>query len=55
LQPTFHARSPLFRIDHIFISPHFETVKVEVKKTSDTRIASDHLPLIADLRLFRRP
>ncbi len=54
LQPTFHAWSPLFRIDHIFISHHLETRHVEVKKTSDTRMASDHLPLIADLQLFRR-
>lgn len=49
IQPTFHAHSPLFRIDHIFISRHLQTVRVEVRKTSNTRQASDHLPLIADL------
>jgi endonuclease/exonuclease/phosphatase family metal-dependent hydrolase len=52
LQPTFHAWSPIFRIDHIFISHHLKTLNFEVKKTSDTRCASDHLPLIADLQLI---
>ncbi|MGD8295113.1 MAG: endonuclease/exonuclease/phosphatase family protein [Desulfobacterales bacterium] len=50
-QPTFHSRSPLFRIDHIFVSHHFQTINVEVKNTPETRTASDHLPLIADLEL----
>ena len=48
-QPTFHSRSPLFRIDHIFVSRHFRTVNVEVTKNPATQAASDHLPLAADL------
>ena len=48
-QPTFHSKSPLFRIDHIFVSRHFRTVNVEVIKTPATQTASDHLPLTADL------
>jgi len=48
---TFHSRSPLFRIDHIFVSPHFRTVSVEAIKTPDTQTASDHLPLKADLAI----
>lgn len=48
-KPTFHSRSPVFRIDHIFVSEHFKTLKVEVKKNKKTRIASDHLPIIVDL------
>jgi endonuclease/exonuclease/phosphatase family metal-dependent hydrolase len=48
-QPTFHSRSPLFRIDHIFVSRHFHILNVEVTKTPDTQTASDHLPLTADL------
>jgi endonuclease/exonuclease/phosphatase family metal-dependent hydrolase len=50
-KPTFHSKSPLFRIDHIFISKHFNPLKVEVKINTDTRMASDHLPLIADLAM----
>jgi len=50
-QPTFHSRSPLFRIDHIFVSRHFRTLNVEVTRTLDTQTASDHLPLVADLAI----
>jgi endonuclease/exonuclease/phosphatase family metal-dependent hydrolase len=49
--PTFHSRSPLFRIDHIFVSRHFRTLNVEVTRTLDTQTASDHLPLVADLAI----
>jgi endonuclease/exonuclease/phosphatase family metal-dependent hydrolase len=49
--PTFHSRSPLFRIDHIFVSRHFQTLNVEVTRTLDTQTASDHLPLVADLAI----
>jgi endonuclease/exonuclease/phosphatase family metal-dependent hydrolase len=48
-QPTFHSKSPLFRIDHIFVSHHFQILNVVVMKNPDTQTASDHLPLIADL------
>jgi endonuclease/exonuclease/phosphatase family metal-dependent hydrolase len=48
-QPTFHSKSPMFRIDHIFVSRHFQTIHLEVQNTPDTQMASDHLPLIADL------
>jgi endonuclease/exonuclease/phosphatase family metal-dependent hydrolase len=47
--PTFHSRSPAFRIDHIFVSKHFKISGVEVSKTPDARLASDHLPLSAEL------
>jgi endonuclease/exonuclease/phosphatase family metal-dependent hydrolase len=48
-KPTFHARSPFLRIDHMFISHHFTPHKVEVTINPDIRIASDHLPLTAEL------
>jgi endonuclease/exonuclease/phosphatase family metal-dependent hydrolase len=50
-KPTFHAKSPLFRIDHMFISEHFTPLKVEVAINPDTQMSSDHLPLIADLAM----
>jgi endonuclease/exonuclease/phosphatase family metal-dependent hydrolase len=50
-QPTFHSRSPVFRIDHIFVSEHLAPLKVEVNRTPDTETASDHLPLVAELAL----
>ena len=49
--PTFPSRRPLFRIDHIFTSQHFRTLNTIVPKNDDTRLASDHLPLCADLAI----
>lgn len=40
---------PHLRIDHIFVSGHFKVHRVQVPRNHLTRIASDHLPLIADL------
>ena len=51
VEATFHAKSPFFRIDHIFVSSHFTPLKTEVRKTADTAVASDHLPLVVDLTL----
>jgi endonuclease/exonuclease/phosphatase family metal-dependent hydrolase len=48
-KPTFHSRSPVFRIDHIFVSEHFTPFKVEVKRNQETRMASDHLPLVVNM------
>jgi endonuclease/exonuclease/phosphatase family metal-dependent hydrolase len=48
---TYHARSPVFRIDHIFVSSHLTVRSTEVRQTADTAAASDHLPLVADLEL----
>lgn len=48
-QPTFSSMLPLMRIDHIFVSPHFRVESVERPVTSVSRVASDHLPLGAEL------
>ncbi len=48
---TFPSRWPLVRIDHVFISHHIELKAVKVPKTKLTRIASDHLPIIVDIKL----
>lgn len=50
-QRTFPARWPLRRIDHIFASKHFEVCGVKVLEDDLARVASDHLPLAADLKL----
>ena len=47
--PTFPADSPSHRIDYIFVSDHFEVKEVRVVDT----LASDHLPVVAKLRLVR--
>ncbi|MDQ3000396.1 MAG: endonuclease/exonuclease/phosphatase family protein [Fibrobacterota bacterium] len=48
---TFPGRYPVSRIDHIFCSSEFKTLKVEVPRTHLTRLASDHLPLVAEISL----
>jgi endonuclease/exonuclease/phosphatase family metal-dependent hydrolase len=48
---TFSSLQPLVRLDHIFTSPHFERESAHVVRNDLTRVASDHLPLVADLRL----
>jgi endonuclease/exonuclease/phosphatase family metal-dependent hydrolase len=48
---TFSSLHPLVRLDHIFTSPHFQRQRVLVVRNDLTRVASDHLPLVADLRI----
>jgi endonuclease/exonuclease/phosphatase family metal-dependent hydrolase len=46
---TFASLHPFARIDHIFVSRHFVPQNILVPRNHLTRVASDHLPLIADL------
>ncbi len=48
---TFFGRFPFARIDHIFVGGDVIVDHIDIPKTTLTRLASDHLPLIADLRL----
>jgi endonuclease/exonuclease/phosphatase family metal-dependent hydrolase len=48
---TWSSAYPLGRVDHVFISSHFDVVTVEVRRTQLARVASDHLPLLVELRL----
>jgi endonuclease/exonuclease/phosphatase family metal-dependent hydrolase len=50
-RPTFPARLPLLRIDHVFVSPSIDVVDVTVARTPLARVASDHLPLVVDFRV----
>jgi endonuclease/exonuclease/phosphatase family metal-dependent hydrolase len=47
---TFFGRFPTARLDHVFVDPSIEVRAVEVPKTELSRLASDHLPLIVELR-----
>jgi len=46
---TFPSRYPLMRLDHIFVSHQLTVKKATVLETRLARIASDHLPLLADI------
>ncbi len=48
---TFFSGNPVMRIDHIFVSHHFDTRSICVPGTREARIASDHLPVLAELFL----
>jgi endonuclease/exonuclease/phosphatase family metal-dependent hydrolase len=49
--PTFSAADPRRRIDAIFVDRRIEVVGYQVLDTPAARRASDHLPVVADLRL----
>ena len=51
-KPTFPARLPLLRLDHVFVSCAIEVLGVETLRTSAARIASDHLPLVVEFRVI---
>ncbi|PIQ95901.1 MAG: endonuclease [Nitrospinae bacterium CG11_big_fil_rev_8_21_14_0_20_56_8] len=53
-QRTFTGRFPLGRIDHIFLDNTIRIYSVEVPRTAVTRVASDHLPLIAEIDIPRK-
>ncbi|OAS27292.1 endonuclease/exonuclease/phosphatase family protein [Methylobacterium platani] len=50
-RPTFPARLPLLRIDHVFVSRGVAVRAVRTLGGRLARVASDHLPLVADLDL----
>ncbi|MBK3396192.1 endonuclease/exonuclease/phosphatase family protein [Methylobacterium sp. IF7SW-B2] len=50
-RPTFPARLPLLRIDHVFVSRGVAVREVRRVQGRLARTASDHLPLVADLDL----
>ena len=54
-RPTYPARWPLLRIDHVFLGGAVEVRGVEVPNGPLERAASDHLPVVADLRVGGGP
>jgi endonuclease/exonuclease/phosphatase family metal-dependent hydrolase len=48
---TFPSKWPLICIDHVFCSEGLEVLSCEVPRTALTKSASDHLPLIAEVKL----
>jgi endonuclease/exonuclease/phosphatase family metal-dependent hydrolase len=48
---TFPSGFPLFALDRIWVRPHAAVTRLAVHDTPIARIASDHLPLMADIDL----
>ena len=49
--PTFPTSFPTLAVDHIFVNAALQPVSVAVHRTSISRLASDHFPLVAELLL----
>ncbi|MBF0479151.1 MAG: glycosyltransferase [Candidatus Omnitrophica bacterium] len=47
---TWFSHYPIGRIDHVFVSEDLEVTHVAVARTDLGKLASDHLPLIVDVR-----
>ena len=47
--PSYPARHPLLALDRIWITPLEEQINVTALNNETTRVASDHLPLVATL------
>ncbi len=47
---TWFSHYPIGRIDHIFVGSEIEVTHVEVSRTDLDKVASDHLPLIVDIK-----
>jgi endonuclease/exonuclease/phosphatase family metal-dependent hydrolase len=50
---TYPGFFPLLHLDHIYFSGPIEITRVELPRTRLAKIASDHLPLVADVRISR--
>ncbi len=54
-RPTWLSHHPIARIDHIFVSAQVRVLHVEVGDDYLARIASDHRPLFAQLKVQLEP
>lgn len=50
-QRTFPAGMPVFALDRIYVTPRNIAVPAKAIRTLESRIASDHLPLVCDISL----
>jgi endonuclease/exonuclease/phosphatase family metal-dependent hydrolase len=48
---TYPGLFPILHLDHIYYSGRLEVVGVELPRTRLSLVASDHLPLVADVRI----
>jgi len=47
---TFPTAFPVLAVDHIFVNAALQPLRVAVHRSAAARIASDHFPLVAELR-----
>jgi endonuclease/exonuclease/phosphatase family metal-dependent hydrolase len=51
---TFPSRLPLLRLDRVYASPDLRIAGVYVDRAADSRVASDHLPVVCDFEILER-
>jgi endonuclease/exonuclease/phosphatase family metal-dependent hydrolase len=49
--PSFHSRRPVARLDRIIVSREIAVDAADAHATALSRMASDHLPLWANIRI----
>lgn len=47
---TFPTAFPVLAVDHIFVNAALQPLRVAVHRSAAARVASDHFPLVAELR-----
>lgn len=47
--PSFPSRFPLLRLDHVFVANGPKIMDVQAVRNQATKLASDHLPLLAEV------
>ena len=50
-QRTYPALFPVLHLDHIYYAGKLDVVGVELPRTRLSLVASDHLPIVADIRI----
>lgn len=50
-QRTYPGILPFLHLDHLYYAGHIEVVKLHIQRRWPALIASDHLPLVAELRI----
>ena len=48
---TYPGLFPILHLDHIYYQGHVEVASVELPRTRKSLMASDHLPLVAELKV----
>ncbi len=51
---TFFGRYPTARIDHVYVDANTKVLNIEVAESKLARVASDHLPLIVEIKISRK-
>ena len=51
---TWFAGYPLMRIDHICVTEEFGVHAINTAHTALARMASDHLPIVVDVKLEKK-